>query len=305
MSKIDTKVKIKQLEFKNPVITASGTFGYGIEFFEFYDVNELGGIALKAVTPEPRFGNNTPRICETDSGMLNAIGLANKGLDYFIDKIIPSLSKINTNIIANIAGKTYEDYEKVADKLNGVKQINAVEVNISCPNVKHGGIAFGQDPKTAAEVLKRVRKKYDGVMIAKLSPNVTDITEFAKVAQDQGMDAVSLINTLKGMKIDIHNFTPVLSNVTGGLSGPAIRPVAVRMVAECAKRVDIPIIGMGGIMTAEHAIEFILAGASLVSIGTANMVNPVAALEIKNGIENYLKEKGFSSIKEITGKIKI
>ncbi len=305
MPGIDTTVKIKKLEFKNPVITASGTFGYGIEFMEFYDVNELGGIGLKAVTPEPRYGNETPRICETDSGMLNAIGLANKGLDYFISEIIPSLSEIKTNIIANIAGKTYGDYEKVADKLNDVKQINAVEVNISCPNVKHGGIAFGQDTKTASEVLKRVRKKYSGVLIAKLSPNVTDITEFAKVAQDAGMDAVSLINTLKGIKIDIHNFKPVLSNKTGGLSGPAIRPVAVRMVADCAKSVSIPVIGMGGIMNAEHAVEFILAGASLVSVGTANMVNPKAALEIKNGIEKYLEEKGFSSVKEITGKIKI
>ncbi len=302
---VNTKVKIKNLEFKNPVITASGTFGYGIEFLDFFDVNELGGITLKAVTPEARFGNPTPRIAETSSGMLNAIGLANQGIDYFLTKIIPSLKPLKTNIIANIAGKTDEDYSLIADKLNGIPEIHAIEVNISCPNVKEGGIAFGQNPVSAASVLKKVRNKYHGVMIAKLSPNVTDITEFARIAENEGADAISLVNTFKGISIDIWNMKPVLSNKTGGLSGPAIKPIALRMVAECAKVVSIPIIGMGGIMTWEDAVEFILVGASLVSIGTANLINPAASLEIKKGIEKYLERKGFSSVNEIRSKIQI
>jgi len=299
---VNTTVKIKNLIFKNPVITASGTFGYGIEFFDFFNVNELGGITLKAVTPELREGNAPPRICETPSGMLNSIGLTNKGIDYFISSIVPMLESVKTNIIANIAGKTYEDYEILADKLNGIDRIHAIEVNISCPNVKEGGIAFGQNPKSAKAVLNLVRKKTGKVVIAKLSPNVTDITEFALIAENEGCDAISLINTLKGLCIDINTFKPKLANITGGLSGPAIKPVAVRMVAECYSKVKIPIIGMGGIMNTSDAIEFILAGASLVSVGTANMVNPLASLEIKEGITKFLVEKGFSKLDDITGK---
>jgi dihydroorotate dehydrogenase (NAD+) catalytic subunit len=305
MSNIDLSVNIKGLKFQNPVLTSSGTFGYGIEFFKFFDINLLGGITLKAVTLEPRFGNPTPRVAETPSGMLNAIGLANMGIDYFLDKIIPSLKPVKTNIIANVAGKTYEDYVFVADKLSNVKEIHAIEVNISCPNVKEGGIAFGQNPKSAEKIIKEIRKVYSGVMIVKLSPNVTDITEIAKVAENEGADAISLINTLKGMAIDINKMKPILSNVSGGLSGPAIKPVALRMVFECASKVKIPIIGMGGIFTHEDAVEFLLAGASLVSVGTANMVNPCASLDVKNGIEKYLKEKGFSSVREIIGKVKV
>jgi dihydroorotate dehydrogenase (NAD+) catalytic subunit len=294
---------IGDLHFKNPVLTASGTFGYGHEFDDFIDVSRLGGIVVKGTTLEPREGNQYPRMAETPSGMLNAVGLQNKGIDYFEKNIYPCISKYNTNVIVNINGSYIEDYVALAERINELEKIPAIELNISCPNVKMGGMAFGTNLNSAREVTKAVRSAYSRELIVKLSPNVTNIVDFARVVEEEGADSISLINTLLGMSVDVRNMKPALSTITGGLSGPAIRPVALRMVWQVAKAVRIPVIGMGGIMTPNDALEFILAGASAVQIGTASFIDPQASIKILEGIENYLIEKGFSDIKEIIGYI--
>jgi dihydroorotate dehydrogenase (NAD+) catalytic subunit len=292
---------IGDLQFKNPVLTASGTFGNGSEFDDFFDISILGGIILKGTTLEPREGNLYPRMAETPSGMLNSVGLQNKGIEYFESTIYPRLLNYDTNIIVNVNGSYLEDYIALAERVNKLEKINAIELNISCPNVKMGGMAFGTNPCSAREVTKEVRKVYNKKLIVKLSPNVTNIVEFAKIAEEEGADAVSLINTLLGMAVDTEKMKPSLSTITGGLSGPAVKPVALRMVWQVANAVKIPVIGMGGIMTATDAIEFILAGASAIQVGTASFIDPQASLKILEGIENYLVKKGFSDIKDITG----
>lgn len=292
---------IGDLQFKNPVLTASGTFGYGSEFDDFLDVSRLGGIVLKGTTLEPREGNQYPRMAETPSGMLNAVGLQNKGIDYFEKNIYPRVIKYETNVIVNINGSYIEDYIVLAERINKLEKIPAIELNISCPNVKMGGMAFGTNLVSAREVTREVRSVYSGKLIVKLSPNVTNIVDFARAVEEEGADSVSLINTLLGMAIDVQNMRPSLSTVTGGLSGPATKPVALRMVWQVANAVSIPVIGMGGIMNASDAIEFILAGASAVQIGTASFIDPRASVKILEGIENYLSKKGFSDIKEIVG----
>lgn len=294
---------IGDLKFKNPVLTASGTFGYGKEFDDFFDVSQLGGIILKGTTLEPREGNSYPRMAETPMGMLNAVGLQNKGIDYFEKSIYPGILSYKTNVIVNINGSYLEDYVELASRVNKLKGIPAIELNISCPNVKMGGMAFGTNPVSAREVVRAVRGVYEGKLIVKLSPNVTNIAEFARISEEEGADALSLINTLLGMAIDIRGMKPSLSTITGGLSGPAIKPVALRMVWQAANAVRIPVIGIGGIMSASDAIEFILAGASGVQVGTASFIDPSAAVKIVAGIESYLEEKGFSDISEITGYI--
>jgi dihydroorotate dehydrogenase (NAD+) catalytic subunit len=292
---------IGDLHFTNPVLTASGTFGYGSEFDDFLDVSRLGGIILKGTTLEPREGNPYPRMAETPSGMLNTVGLQNKGVDYFEKYIYPVVLKYNTKIIVNINGSYIEDYISLAERINKLEKIQAVELNISCPNVKMGGMAFGTNLSSAREVTREVRSVYSKKLIVKLSPNVTNIVDFARVVEEEGADSVSLINTLLGMAVDVVKMRPALSTVTGGLSGPAIKPVALRMVWQVANAVKIPIIGMGGIISASDALEFILAGASAVQIGTASFIDPQASVKILNGIEEYLVKKGFSDIKEITG----
>jgi dihydroorotate dehydrogenase (NAD+) catalytic subunit len=301
----DLKVKIKDLEFKNPVLTASGTFGYGPEFEDFFNISHLGGIIVKGTTLEPREGNAYPRMAETASGMLNAVGLQNKGINYFIEKIYPEIKKYNTNIIVNVSGSKLEDYIAVVEKLNELEKIPAIELNISCPNVKQGGMAFGTSCESAAEVTKAIRKAYKKVLIVKLSPNVTDIASIAKAVEAEGADSVSLINTLLGMAIDSETRKPVLSSITGGLSGPAIKPVALRMVWQVAKAVKIPVIGLGGIMSAADAIEFILAGATAVQVGTANFIDPQVSIKILQGIENYLSRHKMSSVKELKGAMEV
>jgi len=296
-------IKIKGLSFKNPVLTASGTFGYGEEFTDFIDLNHLGGFIVKGTTLNPREGNPYPRMAETASGMLNAVGLQNKGVDYFIEKIYPRIKDYNTNIFVNVSGSTIDEYIKVADKLNNLEKIAGIEVNISCPNVKEGGMVFGTHCPSARNVIREVRKVYDKIMIVKLSPNVTDITEFAKAAEDEGADAISLINTLLGMAVDSETRKPKLSTITGGLSGPAIKPIALRMVWQCHKVVKIPIIGIGGIMNASDAIEFFLAGATAIQIGTANFINPKVTIEIIDGLKKYLIRHKFYSIYDIIGKL--
>ena len=298
---VNLEIEIGDLKFRNPVITASGTFGYGAEFEDFIDLSLLGGIILKGTTMEPREGNPYPRMAETPSGMLNAVGLQNKGMDYFEKHIYPVVSLYDTNVIVNINGSYLEDYVALAERIARLERIRAIELNISCPNVKMGGMAFGTNPVTAREVIMAVRNAYPGVLIVKLSPNVTDIVEFARISEEEGADSVSLINTLLGMAVDTRHMKPSLSTVTGGLSGPAIKPVALRMVWQVARAVKIPVIGIGGIMNAGDAIEFILAGASAVQIGTASFVDPRISVVIAGGIESYLVEKGFSDIKEITG----
>ncbi len=298
---VNLEIEIGDLKFRNPVITASGTFGYGAEFEDFIDLSLLGGIILKGTTMEPREGNPYPRMAETPSGMLNAVGLQNKGMDYFEKHIYPVVSLYDTNVIVNINGSYLEDYVALAERIARLERIRAIELNISCPNVKMGGMAFGTNPVTAREVIRAVRNAYPGVLIVKLSPNVTDIVEFARISEEEGADSVSLINTLLGMAVDTRHMKPSLSTVTGGLSGPAIKPVALRMVWQVARAVKIPVIGIGGIMNAGDAIEFILAGASAVQIGTASFVDPRISVVIAGGIESYLVEKGFSDIKEITG----
>lgn len=299
----DTSVTIAGVTLKNPVMTASGTFGSGAEYSEFVDLNKLGAVVTKGVANVPWTGNPTPRIAETHSGMLNAIGLQNPGIDLFCKRDIPYLKQFDTKIIVNVCGRSTEDYLEVVERL-GNEPVDMLEINISCPNVKEGGIAFGQDPKAVEAITKAVKAKAKQPVIMKLSPNVTDITVMAKAAEAGGADAISLINTLTGMKIDINRQCFALANKTGGLSGPAIKPIAVRMVYQAANAVSIPVIGMGGIACAEDALEFILAGASAVSIGTANFFNPYAAEETVQGIEAYMREKKVDRLTDLIGIVK-
>ena len=300
---IKTAVTLAGVELKNPVMTASGTFGSGAEYSEFVDLNKLGAVVTKGVANVPWPGNLTPRVAETASGMLNAIGLQNPGIDVFCERDIPFLKKYDTKIIVNVCGKSTEDYCEVVERL-GNEPVDLLEINVSCPNVKEGGIAFGQDPKALEAITKEVKKYAKQPIIMKLSPNVTDITEMAKAAEAGGADILSLINTLTGMKIDIYKKTFALANKTGGMSGPAVKPVAVRMVYQVAQAVKLPIIGMGGISTAEDALEFILAGASAVSVGTANFFNPYAAEEVVRGIEDYMKSQKTEDICQLIGAVK-
>ena len=302
---VDLKININGLEFKNPVLTASGTFGYGPEFEDFIDIGQLGGIIVKGTTLEHREGNAYPRMAETPFGMLNAVGLQNKGIDYFIQHIYPNIKKYDTNIIINVSGSKLEDYLAVIEKINDLDRIPAIELNISCPNVKQGGMAFGTSCASAAEITKAARKICKKTLIVKLSPNVTDITSIAKSVEAEGADSVSLINTLLGMAIHAETRKPVLSTITGGLSGPAVKPVALRMVWQVAKAVKIPVIGLGGIMTATDAIEFLLAGATAVQIGTANFIDPQISVKIVKGIEQYLVRHKFTSVKEIIGSLEV
>jgi dihydroorotate dehydrogenase (NAD+) catalytic subunit len=301
----DLSVNIAGIKLKNPVLTASGTFGYGEEFAEFVDLNKLGGVIVKGISLRPITGNPPPRIWETPSGMLNAIGLENPGVDVFLSEKLPFLRKFDTAVIVNIFGFSLEEYVGVAERLDGAQGISGIEVNISCPNVKAGGMAFGTDLRATSGLLSAIRKKTRLPLFAKLSPNVTDVTEFASAARDAGCDGLSLINTLLGMAIDVRCRRPRLANCTGGLSGPAIRPVAVRMVWQVAKKVPLPIIGTGGIVTGEDALEFILAGASAVAVGTANFMNPLATLEVLSGIENVMEEQGVGDVKDLIGRVSV
>ena len=289
------------MELRNPVILASGTCGYGSELEDFIDISELGGIIVKGTTLEQREGNPYPRMAETASGMLNAVGLQNKGIDHFEKNIYPHLAEYKTHVIVNINGNTIEDYVELSRRINSFSAIPAIELNISCPNVKQGGMVFGTNPASARKVISAVRRVYDKTLIVKLSPNVTDITEFARISQEEGAEAVSLVNTFLGMAVDISNMRPKLSTITGGLSGPAIKPVALRMVWQAARAVTIPVIGLGGIMNAEDALEFIMAGATAVQVGTASFINPRAGTEIVAGIEKFLVEKEIDSVSTITG----
>jgi dihydroorotate dehydrogenase (NAD+) catalytic subunit len=300
---IDLKVNLGKLRLKNPVMTASGTFGYGEEYSEFIDINKLGAVVVKGLSLKPKQGNPPPRIVETPAGMLNAIGLQNIGIENFINKKLPFLKQFDTPVIVNFFGDSIAEYVKAAGLLNSAKGIHALEMNISCPNKQAGWSIFGTDPKVTFKVVSQVRKATDLTLIVKLSPNVTDIGLMAKTAEDAGADAVSLINTLTGMAIDIKSRKPKLANITGGLSGPAVRPVAVRMVWECYKTVKIPVIGMGGILSAEDAIEFILAGASAVAVGTGNFINPLTTMDIIEGIECFMADNGIKSVKELTGAV--
>lgn len=300
---MNTKVNIAGVELKNPVMTASGTFGSGAEYGEMVDLNRLGAVVTKGVANVPWPGNPTPRIAEVYGGMLNAIGLQNPGIDVFIERDIPFLKQYDTKIVVNVCGKTTEDYVEVVERL-GDTDVDLLEINISCPNVKEGGIAFGQDPKAVEAITREVKCHAKQPVIMKLSPNVTDITVMAKAAEAGGADALSLINTLTGMKIDIHRRTFALANKTGGFSGPAVKPVAVRMVYQTANAVKLPIIGMGGISTTEDAIEFLLAGATAVSVGTANFFNPYATVEIADGIEDYMRKYGVEDVNELIGAVK-
>ncbi len=292
-----------ELNLKNPVMTASGTFGYGEEYSDYIDLNKIGAVIVKGISLEPREGNPPPRIIETPCGMLNSIGLANVGIDTFIHEKLPFLKKFNTKVIVNIYGERIDQFEKLAEMLNSVDGVHGVELNISCPNVQKGGIAFGADPSLAFDITRAVRKKTHLPLIVKLTPNVTDISEIALAVENAGADAVSLINTLKGMSIDVEKRIPHLKNIIGGLSGPAIRPIAVRMVWEVAKRVSIPIIGIGGIMTSRDALEFLIAGASAVQIGTAHFVNPRIIEDVLGGIEDYLQRHGFLKVGDLTGSL--
>ena len=300
---MNTKVNIAGVEFKNPVTTASGTFGSGTEYSEFVDLSLLGAVTTKGVANVPWPGNPTPRIAETYGGMINAIGLQNPGIDVFVNRDIPFLKQYDTKIIVNVCGKTTEDYIDVVERL-GDQPVDLLEINISCPNVKEGGIAFGQDPKAVEAITREVKRHAKQPIIMKLSPNVTDITVMAKAAEAGGADALSLINTLTGMKIDINRRSFALANKTGGMSGPAVKPVAVRMVYQVAQAVKLPIIGMGGIMTAEDALELILAGATAVAVGTANFHNPYATKEVVEGIEAYMRKYGIEDIKELIGAVR-
>ncbi len=295
------KVKIHDVDFKNPVTVASGTFGFGEEMVDFVDVNQLGGIFVKGLTLENREGNPYPRMAETPSGMLNAVGLQNKGVDYFINHIYPNIKDYDTHIIANVNGSTIEDYIEVTEKINELDKIPAIELNISCPNVKQGGMLFGISCPSAIAVTEAIRKVYSKTLIVKLSPNVTDIAEMAKAVEGAGADSISLINTLLGMAINSETRKPVLSTITGGLSGPAIKPVALRMVWQVYNAVKIPVIGIGGIMNASDAIEFFLAGASAIQVGTANFIDPQISVKIIEGIEEYLNRHNISSINELIG----
>jgi dihydroorotate dehydrogenase (NAD+) catalytic subunit len=300
----DLSINIAGMHFKNPVTTASGTFGYGDEFLDFIDLGKLGGIFVKAVTGKNRDGNAYPRMAETPSGMLNSVGLQNKGIDHFCHEIYPRIKDFNTHIIVNVSGSTVEEYVEVAERINELEKIPAIELNISCPNVKLGGMAFGTVPAMATEVTAEVRKVYKKVLMVKLSPNVTSITELAKAVVDGGADAITLINTLLGMAIDVERRRPVLSTITGGLSGPAIKPVALRMVWQVHKAVQVPIIGLGGIMTATDAIEFLLAGASAIQVGTANFIDPTVSLKIADGIDAYMEKHRFTSVTDLVGALR-
>lgn len=297
-------VDLAGIKMKTPVMTASGTFGFGMEYSDFVDINKIGAVVVKGTTLTPRSGNSGVRIAETPAGMLNSIGLENPGVDEFLNHTLPSLADYDVPVIVNIAGNTVEEYGELAKRLE-VKGVAALELNISCPNVKQGGIAFGTNCDSAASVVKMVKNNTNLPVIVKLSPNVTDIVEMAKAVEAAGADAIALINTLLGMSINIHTWQPVLGNVVGGLSGPAVKPVAVRMVWQVANAVKLPIIGMGGIMTAEDAVEFILAGASAVAVGTANFVNPHATMEITDGIKDYLAQKGLSHVSQLVGQVKV
>ena len=300
---MNTKVNLAGVELKNPVMTASGTFGSGMEYSEFVDLNCLGAVVTKGVANVPWEGNPTPRVMETYGGMLNAIGLQNPGIDVFIERDIPFLKQFDTRIIVNVCGRTVEDYIEVVEKL-GDQPVDMLEINVSCPNVSHGGIAFGQNPDCLYDITKQIKAKAKQPIIMKLSPNVTDITEMARAAESAGSDALSLINTITGMKIDIHKRAFALANKTGGLSGPAIKPVAVRMVYQAAQAVKIPIIGMGGIANAEDAIEFMLAGATGVAVGAMNFVNPYTTAEVVKGIEEYMERYHVENLTELIGAVR-
>lgn len=299
----DLRTTIGGLSMKNPVMTASGTFGYGVEFADFVNLEDIGGIIVKGTTLLPREGNDYPRMVETASGMLNCVGLQNKGVDYFCEHIYPEIKDIKTNMIVNVSGSSLEDYAACAARVNELENIPAIELNISCPNVKQGGMAFGVTTEGASSVVKAVREVYDKTLIVKLSPNVTSISDIALAVQDAGADAVSLINTLMGMVIDIEKRKPVLSIATGGMSGPAVKPVAVRCVWQVAKSVNIPIVGLGGIMNAKDAIEFFLAGASAIEIGTANFIDPAVTVKVAQGINKWLDQHGCQSVGEIVGQL--
>ena len=303
---LKTQVHIARgLTIKNPVMTASGTFGYGLEYGDFIDLNRLGGVLVKGTTLHPRQGNPYPRMAETPSGMLNAVGLQNKGVDYFCEHIYPTISGYDTAMIVNVSGSQVEDYIETAEKINALERIPAIELNISCPNVKEGGMAFGVTCAGAASVVRAVRAVYDKTLIVKLSPNVTDITEIARAVEAEGADSISMINTLLGMAIDAEKRRPVLSTITGGLSGPAVKPIALRMVWQTAQAVKVPIIGMGGIASATDAIEFLLAGASAVEVGTYNFVDPSVTTHIVDGIEDYMRRHGFTDIQDLIGALQI
>ena len=303
---LKTQVHIgRGLTIKNPVMTASGTFGYGLEYGDFIDLNRLGGILVKGTTLHPRQGNPYPRMAETPSGMLNAVGLQNKGVDYFCEHIYPTIFGYDTVMIVNVSGSQVEDYIETAEKINALEGISAIELNISCPNVKEGGMAFGVTCAGAASVVRAVRAVYDKTLIVKLSPNVTDITEIARAVEAEGADSISMINTLLGMAINAEKRRPVLSTITGGLSGPAVKPIALRMVWQTAQVVKVPIIGMGGIASATDAIEFLLAGASAVEVGTYNFVDPSVTTQIVDGIEDYMHRHGFTDIQDLIGALQI
>ena len=303
---LKTQVYIgRGLTIKNPVMTASGTFGYGLEYGDFIDLNRLGGVLVKGTTLHPRQGNPYPRMAETPSGMLNAVGLQNKGVDYFCEHIYPTIFGYDTVMIVNVSGSQVEDYIETAEKINALEGIPAIELNISCPNVKEGGMAFGVTCAGAASVVREVRAVYDKTLIVKLSPNVTDITEIARAVEAEGADSISMINTLLGMAIDAEKRRPVLSTITGGLSGPAVKPIALRMVWQTAQAVKVPIIGMGGIASAKDAIEFLLAGASAVEVGTYNFVDPSVTTQIVDGIEEYMRRHGFTDIQDLIGALQI
>lgn len=302
---VDLSVEIGKLKLKNPIMTASGTFGYGEEFADFIDLNRLGGIIVKGTTLHHREGNPYPRMAETPSGMLNAVGLQNKGVDYFIEHIYPRIKDLDTRVIVNVSGSCIDDYVAVCEKLSPLDKVAAVEINISCPNVKQGGMGFGTTCSGAESVTSAVRKAYDGTMIVKLTPNVTDITEIARAVEAAGADAVSLTNTFLGMAIDVEKRKPMLSTITGGLSGPCIRPIAVRMVWQVANAVKVPVVGLGGIASGRDAIEFLLAGATAVQIGTANFVDPQVTVKAIDYIEDYLKLHQIASVRELIGGMEV
>ncbi|WP_024993996.1 dihydroorotate dehydrogenase [Phocaeicola paurosaccharolyticus] len=301
----DLRTDICGLHMCNPVMTASGTFGYGTEFQDFVDLEEIGGIIVKGTTLAHREGNPYPRMAETPMGMLNAVGLQNKGVHYFVDHIYPTIKDINTNMIVNVSGSAVEDYVETAAIINDLDKIPAIELNISCPNVKKGGMSFGVNPRATDEVVSAVRNVYKKTLIVKLSPNVTDITEIAKAAEGAGADSVSLINTLLGMAIDAEKMRPILSTVTGGMSGAAVKPIALRMVWQVSKAVNIPVIGLGGIMNWKDAVEFILAGASAIQIGTANFIDPAITVKVAQGINDYLERHSISSVKDLVGRLEV
>ncbi|WP_276879483.1 dihydroorotate dehydrogenase [Bacteroides heparinolyticus] len=301
----DLNVNIGELQMKNPVMTASGTFGYGLEFADFIELARIGGIIVKGTTLHKREGNPYPRMAETPSGMLNAVGLQNKGVHHFVEHIYPSIKDIQTNMIVNVSGSAIEDYVETAAIINELDKISAIELNISCPNVKQGGMAFGVTAKGAEEVVKAVRSVYKKTLIVKLSPNVTDITEIARAVENGGADSVSLINTLLGMAIDAEHRRPILSTVTGGLSGAAVKPIALRMVWQVSKTVKIPVIGMGGIMNWKDAVEFMLAGATAIQIGTANFIDPTVTVKVAEGIDDYLNRHNYTSVKDIIGALEV